>query len=200
MEPDEASQSFLTLTVFQEKELWSRDQLITLLFSQSHLADCVKKKHQKAWCMCAARSFFLLQPIKSLWCFCCSHRHFWNSLIIGTRTCPQFKFSVPLCVKPFCSHTSEPSSNCMRHALPLWVSSILFYSEWNRGWHLSNTTFLQYRMYKSHIMLFDEWIKFSFEKNCGAALIGKWNSKLWYQTRWKGSNSHPGDKMTQKFC
>ena len=101
MEPDEASQSFLTLTVFQEKELWSWDQLITLLFSQSNLADCVKRKHQKAWRMCAARSFFLIQPIKSLWCFCCSHRHFWNSLIIGTRACPQFKFSVPLCVKPF---------------------------------------------------------------------------------------------------
>ena len=120
--------------------------------------------------------------------------------ITVTRVCQQFKFSVPLCIKPFSSHTPEPSSNCMRHALPLWVSSIPFYSEWNRGWHLSNTTFLQYRMYKSHIMLFDEWIKFSFEKNCGAALMGKWNSKLWYQTRWKGSNFHPGDKMRQKFC
>ena len=32
--------------------------------------------------------------------------------------------------------------------------------------------------------------RFSFQRNCGVASVGEWNTKIWYQTTWRGSNFH----------
>ena len=41
-------------------------------------------------------------------------------------------------------------------------------------------------------------ITVSFERNCSVALMGKWNTKIWNQTSWWGSNFH-SEEISWRF-
>lgn len=137
----------------------------------------------------------------NLWtkCICAGH----NDYCLRKKLSSQIKGSIILVMKVAASFTLKT-----RNIKPVLLEiTLLWQSDWEKvklfyfEWKLLLRTCTMFRSYwfmnlwisvrpfllRNLTVLLSKW-KVSFKRSCGVASLEKWDTKIWYQASWKGSN------------